>query len=295
LLNNIGLVTHCISKIGARYMFGFTGIVTETIIQQKARQYPRVYTSTYISKCRQLIGQWATDCSGLIDLYLGVDLNASGYYLRATRKGSIGSIPDHIPGILVFKYDNDGSIGHVGVSEGNGNVIEAKGIAYGVVRTVLAGNGWDLWAYCHLIEYITPEGEDVIKIGDKYTGFVKPWQEALLKLGISVGEDGADDWFGGDTEDATKIFQGNVGLPQTGIVDAATASKMFDALRLVPNVDVTPYTTKIVDLTKQVEESNQTISGLGLQIETANNTISGLNFKLDEILPALAVIGRYMP
>ena len=42
-------------------------------------------------------------------------------------------------------------------------------------------------------------------------------------------------------------------MPQTGIVDTATAMKMIDALRLIPNVDVGPYNEKIAQLTIQIE------------------------------------------
>ena len=65
---------------------------------------------------------------------------------KCTVKGSISSMPD-IPGILVFLP------GHVGVYIGNGYVIEAKGHAYGVVKTKLAGRGWKSWGKCHWITY----------------------------------------------------------------------------------------------------------------------------------------------
>ena len=53
------------------------------------------------------------------------DKSADGMYNLATVKGKIGTMPD-IPGLAV-RYQN-----HVGVYIGNGEVIEARGVDYGV-------------------------------------------------------------------------------------------------------------------------------------------------------------------
>jgi hypothetical protein len=50
---NIELVNYVISKLGSPYVYGFSGqTVNETRIQAKAKQYPNIYTSEYISKAR---------------------------------------------------------------------------------------------------------------------------------------------------------------------------------------------------------------------------------------------------
>ena len=49
--------------------------------------------------------------------------------------------------------------GHVGVYIGNGEVIEARGHEYGVVKTKLARRPWKRWAYIDEIEYVTPQPE----------------------------------------------------------------------------------------------------------------------------------------
>lgn len=64
------------------------------------------------------------------------------------KKGTIGSIPD-VEGVLVFMK------GHVGVYIGNGEVVEARGHAYGVVKTKLKNRGWTHWGYCPYITYKT--------------------------------------------------------------------------------------------------------------------------------------------
>ncbi|MBE6719187.1 MAG: hypothetical protein E7571_00845 [Ruminococcaceae bacterium] len=45
--------------------------------------------------------------------------------------------------------------GHVGVYIGGGYVIEAKGHAYGVVKTAFKGRGWKNWGKCPWITYET--------------------------------------------------------------------------------------------------------------------------------------------
>lgn len=47
--------------------------------------------------------------------------------------------------------------GHVGVYIGNGQVVEARGHAYGVVQTALKGRGWTKWGKCKFIEYVEEE------------------------------------------------------------------------------------------------------------------------------------------
>lgn len=42
---------------------------------------------------------------------------------------------------------------HVGVYIGNGEVIEARGHAYGVVKTKLKDRPWVNWGYCPYITY----------------------------------------------------------------------------------------------------------------------------------------------
>jgi len=252
VLSNSDLIAFVSNKIGCGYVYGSTGeLITEAFIQSKARQYPAQYTASYIQASRKWIGKVAYDCSGLIRKATGTSTNANGYYLKATEKGKTSTRPE-TPGVLVFQARRDGTMYHVGVYIGDDKVIEARGVEYGVVET--AGRTWSHWAKCHAVDYIAKEAEDVIKLGDKDNGIVRSWQEALIKLGISVGSKGADDWFGSKTEQGTKDFQARFGLPQTGIVDAATATKMMDALRLIPNVDVVPYNEKIAQLSKQVED-----------------------------------------
>ena len=53
-----------------------------------------------------------------------------------------------IVGLAVWKQ------GHIGVYIGNGYVIEAMGTKYGVVKTELAGQGWEGWCKIPSIHYL---------------------------------------------------------------------------------------------------------------------------------------------
>ena len=67
-------------------------------------------------------------------------------YYNARHSGTIDTIPD-TPGLAVWKP------GHIGVYIGNGEVIEAMGTKYGVVKTQLQGRGWTHWLEIPYIAY----------------------------------------------------------------------------------------------------------------------------------------------
>ena len=74
------------------------------------------------------------------------DVNTTGLYNRSTVKGLISAIPE-VLGLIVYKQ------GHVGIYEGNGNVIEAKGFAHGVIRSKLTDTPWTHWIACPFLSY----------------------------------------------------------------------------------------------------------------------------------------------
>jgi len=255
----IGLIRQWIDK--AIYVWGGQGHRITS-----PDQIRRMETST--TNANRAIALWekrgkdciAFDCSGLV-LWplqqLGLfpataDMKADGLY----RKAQAISKADLRIGDLVFKINSSGVAYHVGIvtriTDGTLYVTEARGRDAGVVENAIG----TLWHKFGRNPYIDTTGDDdmIIKIGDKDTGLVRPWQEALIKLGFSVGDKGADDWFGSKTEQGTKDFQARFGLPQTGIVDAATAAKAWDALRLIPNVDVGPYNEKIAQLQRDLNQ-----------------------------------------
>lgn len=173
--NNLQLVQFAISKIGCGYVFGATGqIITEANIQQFAKDNAAIYSSEYIVRSRKWIGKESYDCAGIIDAFCGINTTANNYFAKALKKGNTMADMPKIPGVLVHMN------GHVGIYVGNGDVVEARGVDYGVVKTKLNARPWVRWSYCYLINYVeetvsTPEigsvpnisathsiGEDVI-------------------------------------------------------------------------------------------------------------------------------------
>lgn len=162
---NIGLVEYAKAQLGNPYWYGTYGATaSESLYKAKQKQYPKYYTATDFPK---QYGKRVHDCVGLIKGYWWSetptsapkynstqDTSANGLRNKCVEKGDISTIPE-IPGVCVF-YD-----GHVGVYIGNGEVIEAKGHAYGVVKTKLKGRGWKYWGKIPNIEYIVETKPEV--------------------------------------------------------------------------------------------------------------------------------------
>lgn len=121
--------------------------------------------------CHKLIGQWEKEqtkpCVTLLErkpfLLFGItlaisygtngmpDVDADQMYNNATVKGDISTMP-HIPGLAVWHK------GHIGMYIG-GEVIEAMGTKYGVVRTQIDDRNWTAWLEVPYISYITDSEE----------------------------------------------------------------------------------------------------------------------------------------
>lgn len=177
---NIGLVEYAKAQLGNPYWYGTYGATaSESLYKAKKKQYPQYYTATDFPS---QYGKRVHDCVGLIKGYWwsetptsapkynkNQDTSANGLRKACIEQGDISTIPE-IPGVCVF-YD-----GHVGVYIGNGEVIEARGHAYGVVKTKLKGRGWKYWGKIPNIEYITDTKPEVkepeFKEGDvvEFTG-----------------------------------------------------------------------------------------------------------------------------
>ena len=159
---NRGLVQYCLAQLGRPYWYGTFGqLATPSLLVQKRQQYPKYYTANDFAS---QMGQKVHDCIGLIKGYMWCkdvndtkpvyadpafpDISADGLYRHCVRKGEgIETMPD-VPGIAVFMK------GHVGVYVGDGQVIEARGHAYGVVMTELKRRAWKRWAYIEEIKYL---------------------------------------------------------------------------------------------------------------------------------------------
>jgi hypothetical protein len=180
---NIGLVEWCFKLLGLGYVYGtyFAWVITEEIIQAKARQYPTKYTAGYIKRSRKWVGKKAGDCVGVIKGYYWYDpstdkviykkdgrpdVSANGMFAAAkimSNKsasqnlgktwGYLANLPERV-GVLVWRD------GHIGVYVGNEQVIESRGVDYGVVLTNVRQRGWTHWCLCPYIDYLTEEQEE---------------------------------------------------------------------------------------------------------------------------------------
>lgn len=162
--NAADLVTYVIHswESGWGYVWGTYGcVLTDSLFAYKLEQYPDG-VGNYEDFIREnWLGGRTTDCVGLIKGYGWLnpdtmtidygtngmpDLGANQMYYSASVSGTIDTMPD-IPGLAVW-HD-----GHIGVYIGNGEVIEAMGTKYGVVKTELAGRGWTHWLQIEYINY----------------------------------------------------------------------------------------------------------------------------------------------
>jgi peptidoglycan hydrolase-like protein with peptidoglycan-binding domain/glucan-binding YG repeat protein len=143
---------------GWGFIYGTSGqIITQSLIDSKARQYPDIFAEirsdgqTTYQYAKKWIGQRAVDCVGLTKAYLwwrddvlgpgyssSTDRSANGLYYASTVRGPIGTLPE-THGLILWRE------GHVGVYVGNGEVIESRGVEYGVVKTHVTDREWIAW------------------------------------------------------------------------------------------------------------------------------------------------------
>ena len=162
--NAADLVTYAIHawESGWGYVWGTYGsVLTDSLFAYKLEQYPDGVGSYADFIRANWLGGRTTDCVGLIKGYGWLnpdtmtieygtngmpDLGANQMYYNARESGPISTMPD-IPGLAVWHE------GHIGVYIGGGQVVEAMGTKYGVVKTELAGRGWTHWLKVPYINY----------------------------------------------------------------------------------------------------------------------------------------------
>lgn len=131
------LVKHCESMLGTPYVFGAKGeIMTQARINSLAASYPGTFTSTYICKAQKFIGRKCLDCSGLISDKTKLIRGSSQYKSTALECVPVSKITEKQYGWGLWTQ------GHIGVYVGNGYAIEARGIDYGTVKTVVKNRGF---------------------------------------------------------------------------------------------------------------------------------------------------------
>lgn len=190
-------------------------------------------------KRKDIKGARAFDCSGLVCWALcecgakpkGFDTTANGLYKSYTTAISKHDLRD---GDLCFKV-KDGKAHHVGIFI-NGQIVEAKGRAYGVVSSSVSSS-WNAFGRLNIKWDADPTPKPskfvltrVLRKGDKGND-VKEMQKLLLANGERLKKFGADGSFGTETLDAVRSFQRkHEGKPYYLKVDGAVGKNTITAL-----------------------------------------------------------------
>lgn len=162
--NNLDLVKwakHAQEK-GWGYVWGSHGNLLDKVELERLESVFGSHVTNYDDFIRHnWLGKRTADCVGLIKGYgwydtesgkiiVGSndmkDVTADGMFSAATEKGTIDTIPE-IPGLAVWHE------GHIGIYIGDGEVIEAMGTQYGVVKTQLKNGRWTHWLKVPYIQY----------------------------------------------------------------------------------------------------------------------------------------------
>lgn len=231
-----GLVAFAKSKLGTPYVYGAkgeNGKLTLSHLNTLRKSYPSVVTASYYTKAKKYVGKVCCDCSSLANSwYTGKQYGSSQLYQKAKKRMPISQWKNFPLGTVVWKE------GHVGVYIGNGYVIEAKGMNYGVVKTKIGSTAWKYGLLFDWVDYETTKATTTKTAAKKKNPYTKPtkdlkkgtkgdgvkWiQYELVEAGYKIKIDGV---FGVSTENAVKKFQKSCKIKADGIVGSATRSKL---------------------------------------------------------------------
>ena len=166
--------------VGDGYVYGTIGqTCTTALLKQCQSQYGASMGEGYYQsngdytkgRCGKWLNKWVCDCSGLIKSARKAidgtwkDVSAQGTYDQCVKRGLINTMP-LTPGCTVYIWSaSKNRIGHVGMYIGAGQVIEARGVDYGVVITKLSGRAWTHWGLLNWLEYNLPTDNGKAVVG----------------------------------------------------------------------------------------------------------------------------------
>lgn len=139
---------------GCGYIWGESGAVWTTSKQAAAT---REMTVKYGAKW---IGRRVYDCAGLIKAILrdagisfpgGTNSQWKGDNWKEQGVLSTDLLATLPPGTLLYKYNSSEGYYHVGIYEGDGFVIEARGTQAGVIRS--EAKGWSHYGLLKMVDY----------------------------------------------------------------------------------------------------------------------------------------------
>jgi len=154
-LTNIGLVEFVKTKLGTPYVYGMKG----TVMTQANFNYLQArYGNRLVwNSDERKVGKICVDCSGLISWFTG-KLKGSSQFKAESVAHPISTIASAPIGAAVWRQ------GHIGIYIGNGEIIEARGSQYGVIRTRVKYRDFTHWFLLKDIEYVE-ENEEMVEKG----------------------------------------------------------------------------------------------------------------------------------
>lgn len=161
---------------------------------------------------------------------------------------------------LVFREsgDQERPMSHVGLSLGDGRVVDARSHHRGVVVGPISAYPWTHYAA------LPPfPREEAMRAGDRGEG-VKDLQELLLRAGYALPRYGADGAFGGETLAAVKRARQDLGLPEGEEADG----ELLLALRSGPEPAPDDKAEK-PDIEERVSRLETALEGLLRRLEGA--------------------------
>ena len=167
------LVQYAVNAVGGGYCWGADGQVCSPAVRRELAN--RTSNTETRNNLRGLCAKWdgkkVWDCSGLFRgawraLLKYRSGGATGIYNKwCSMTGTIDTLPDE-PGIAVFR-GTPNNMEHVGLYIGNGEVIDARGSAKGVVRGTLESYGrWTHWGRLEDVDYSEGETEEKPTVTD---------------------------------------------------------------------------------------------------------------------------------
>ena len=183
------LVEFAKNKLGTNYVYGMKGVkMTLGQYNNLKKLYPSIVRDTD----RKKVGTICVDCSGLISWFTGKIKNSTSFKESATKVLSIKEINKADIGCALWRK------GHIGIYIGNGYCVEARGSAYGVVRTKVSERDFTHILWIDDIDYTkgsTDENENKtsaaktykVKAGDNLTKIARQFNTTVDKLATLNG------------------------------------------------------------------------------------------------------------
>lgn len=230
---NTGLIEYAKAQVGLPYWCGTFGqTATKALYEYNKKRLPGYYTANdYESQ----FGKRVHDCIGLIKGYMwsktptsepeynaSQDVSVETMFNLALVKGTTNNGIKLKDGVLVFNQ----ALAHVGVYD-NGYVYEARGHAWGVIKSVYSEYFWTYWCECPYITYSNKPDVDTFNICDLPTLCLYSKGQAVKVWQAIVGAD-VDGDFGAQTREHTVNFQRKVFPNQPAEWDGVVGIKSWN-------------------------------------------------------------------